>query len=312
MKKSLLIFMLLVLVVALVACGGEKTPEVTEGEDTPAVTTVGEETPAATTTAAPKTTTTAAPKTTTAAPVAPATPAKVSIEKADGSKVDVSVFAVIPYKENISMEFTESKNADGVTVYAPADPIFSSSAAKFPSDDVKSYSKAGANVEEKIYCKGNLSFAWDGKFIYVACDVYDPTLMTRDDAYFLNEINPAYNDTFELYYSFNKYPEKSTRKIAKIDAFGRRVFAAKSGEKSAYFNEITFTHKMSKEANSYYIIYKIPAMTEAGIEMKAGDCAAVSNQINDLRSLEDVDNFFCSGGLMQYDTLWKFLVLGGK
>jgi hypothetical protein len=236
----------------------------------------------------------------------------VSIEKADGSKVNVSVFAVIPYKENISMEFTESKNADGVTVYAPADPIFSSSAAKFPSDDVKSYSKAGANVEDKIYCKGNLSFAWDGKFIYVACDVYDPTLMTRDDSYFLNEINPAYNDTFELYYSFNKYPEKSTRKIAKIDAFGRRVFAAKNGEKSAYFNEITFTHKMSKEANSYYIIYKIPAMTEAGIEMKAGDCAAVSNQINDLRSLQDVDNFFCSGGLMQYDTLWKFLVLGGK
>ena len=54
MKKSLLIFMLLVLVVALVACGGEKTPDVTEGEDTPAATTtVAGDTPAATTTKAP-------------------------------------------------------------------------------------------------------------------------------------------------------------------------------------------------------------------------------------------------------------------
>jgi hypothetical protein len=54
MKKSLLILMLLVLVVALVACGGEKTPEVTDGGDTPAVTTEGGDTPAATTTKAPE------------------------------------------------------------------------------------------------------------------------------------------------------------------------------------------------------------------------------------------------------------------
>jgi hypothetical protein len=220
--------------------------------------------------------------------------------------------AVIPYKENISMEFKETKNENGLTVYEPVDPIFSSSAAKFESENLKSYSTPGAIVDEKVYCTGGVSLAWDGKYIYASCHVYDPTLMTRGEEYIFAEINPAYNDNFELYYSFNVYPSKTTRRIAKVDAYGYKIFAAKNGEKSVYFDEIVYKHKMSKEANSYYIIYKIPAKTEAGAEMKAGDYVAVSNQINDLRSLEDVNNFFCSGGLFHYDTLWKFMLLGEK
>jgi hypothetical protein len=71
MKKSRLLFAVLafVLVVALVACGGEKQPEVTEDPSTAATTTTAKA-DAATTTKAPAATTTAAPVvTTTAAPV---------------------------------------------------------------------------------------------------------------------------------------------------------------------------------------------------------------------------------------------------
>ncbi len=70
MKASRVFFMLLalVIVVTLVACGGEKTPEVTDDAAATTTKAAATTTTAATTTKAPEITTTAAPATTTAAP----------------------------------------------------------------------------------------------------------------------------------------------------------------------------------------------------------------------------------------------------
>ena len=93
MKNTKILFVLLtlVLVVALVACGGEKTPDVTEG-------------PAATTTKAPAATTTQAPvATTTAAPVAPALPNTIeeykSLYVADANVVHLNFAEATPDSE---------------------------------------------------------------------------------------------------------------------------------------------------------------------------------------------------------------------
>ena len=226
--------------------------------------------------------------------------------------------AIIPYKENISMEFKESKNENGVIVYEPADDVFTTSPAKFVSDDIKVYTLKGAVVEDAVYCKANISLAWDGEFIYAYCTVLDPSILTRGEEVVFGQVNPFQNDSLELHYAFNVYPSKMTRKIAKVDAYGYRLFAGNTesataaAEQSVFFNEIEYTHKLSKDANMYYIMFKIPAKTEAGAAMQAGDYAAFSNQINDLRSLEDIKNFLCSGGLYDFDNLWKFMVLGKK
>jgi hypothetical protein len=227
-------------------------------------------------------------------------------------------YAIIPYKENISMEFKESKNQYGVTVYEAADDVFATTPAKFVSDDLKVYTLKGAVVEDAVYCKANISLAWDGEYIYANCAVLDPSILTRGEEVVFGQVNPFQNDSLELHYAFNVYPSKMTRKIAKVDAYGYRLFAGNTEsataapEQSVLFNEIEYTHKLSKDANMYYIIFKIPAKTEAGALMQAGDYAAFSNQINDLRSLEDIKNFLCSGGLYDFDNLWKFMVLGKK
>ena len=101
MKNTKILFVLLtlVLVVALVACGGEKTPDVTEG---PVATTT--KAPAATTTQAPVATTTQAPAvTTTAAPVAPTLPNTIeeykSLYVADANVVHLNFAEATPDSE---------------------------------------------------------------------------------------------------------------------------------------------------------------------------------------------------------------------
>jgi hypothetical protein len=428
MKKSLLILMLLVLVVALVACGGEKTPEVTEGEDTPAVTTEGGETPA-TTTAAPVTTTAAPSKftvkfvdadqfgnavinestvargkaarapldpshegyiflgwdiedfssitadTTITATYRPVDTYSVTFYDADGKalaapitvKEGASVTApqapviygkifdswdkqigqvdrawpdfeqyknlsaeeiakkpleykvtatykdadgVIAYKSSISMELKESKDANGKKIYVPADEIFTTTAT-YQSDDDRVYKGAGA--EDVTNCKATVAVAWDGSYIYAYARVYDPTLLSRGQEYVMANDNAWETDGIEVWYSLGVAPGSNQKQLLRSDAWGYRKTAGVTyygyDTTSVYFNEIEFQFKQADESNTYYAMFKMPAKTEAGEALKAGDICYFSMQINDLRSTTDLTNLYCSGTNSKFEN-WYTLTIG--
>ena len=416
MKKLLLVLMLLTLVVALVACGGEKTPDVTEG-------------PAATTTKAPATTTAAAAKYTVkfvdadefggkvlsetsvsrgkparaplnpsqegyifigwdvedyssimadtvitamyrpmdtytvtfydadgtqlGEPVTvkegealtpPATPKTIgklfngwdkqvgkvdrawadfdqyknlSVEEIAATTLNYKVTAtyvdaagIIAYKQGISMEFKEIKDANGNKAYEPVDSIFVETSAKFTSMSDKVH--RGSTAEDQTNNTGNFSVAWDGEYVYVYSRVYDPTVLSRGKAYCEAEVNPWQNDSVEVYYCFNAEPSANTRQTVKMDAYGYRKYSddgsngAKYPEMSKWFDEIVVTHAQAPESNTYYAIFKIPAKQEDGTPIQAADLGSFAEQINDLRSTDDLDNMYCSGGNRNYDNWVSF------
>ena len=125
------------------------------------------------------------------------------------------------------------------------------------------------------------------------------------EEYCVAEENPWQNDSIEVYYCFNAEPSAKTRKCVKLDAYGYRKYAgtATSGtggaanpEMSAFFADIVTTHKQAPDADTYHIIFKIPAKQEDGVVAVGADTVSFSEQINDLRSLDDLNNMYCSGG----------------
>ena len=211
---------------------------------------------------------------------------------------------IISYQENISMEFKESKDENGVKIYEPVDDIFRNTKAVYYSDSYVTY---GDIAKEKVvYAKAKYAVAWDGDWVYVYTSVYDPTLLTRGEEYCMGQAHPWQNDAREVHYTFNVEPTKRTRNVVKIDAFGYRKFAnpeddySSIKEQSDFFEEIVVTHAISKEANSYYAIFKIPAKSEDGVKVKGGDAGYFSEQINDLRSASEPIDFLCSGGYRHY------------
>jgi hypothetical protein len=223
---------------------------------------------------------------------------------------------VISYQKSISMELKETKDENGVKIYEPVDDIFRNTNAVYYSD---SYITYGDEAKEQVaYAKAKYAVAWDGDWVYVYTSVYDPTLLTRGEEYCMAEVNPWKNDAIEVHYTFNVEPTKLTRNVVKIDAFGYRKFAdpiqlyTSVKEQSNFFEEIEVTHAISKEANSYYAIFKIPAKNEEGVKVKGGDAGYFSEQINDLRSTTEPIDFICSGGYRHYyhltngtPTRWK-------
>ena len=423
MKKSLLILMLLVLVVALVACGGEKTPEVTEPDVTE-----GGDTPAVTTTAAPATTTAAPSKFTVkfvdadefgnalinessvargkaarapldpshegyiflgwdtedygsitsdltitatyrpvdtysvtfcdaegkaiaapitvkegeavTAPQAPVIYGKLfagwdkQIGKVDRAWADFEQYknlsaeelakkpleykvtatykdadGVIAYKASISTDFVESKDADGKKIYVPADEIFTTTAT-YQSDDDRVYKGAGA--EDVTNCKATVAVAWDGSYIYAYARVYDPTLLSRGEEYVMANDNAWETDGIEVWYSLGVAPGSNQKQLLRSDAWGYRKTAGVTyygyDTTSVYFNEIEFQFKQADESNTYYAMFKMPAKTEAGATLKAGDICYFSMQINDLRSTTDLTNLYCSGTSSKFENWYKLTI----
>ena len=241
----------------------------------------------------------------------------LSVEEVKETKLEYKVTAIyedteifIPYKENISMDFKETRDQNGVKIYEPVDAIFKESKAVYYSDDVYAYPMGHTGM---IYVKGKFTVAWDGEWVYVYADVYDPTLVTRGEAYCLSSANPWHNDAVEVHYTFDVEPTKLTRNVVKIDAYGYKKFAnpeqdySSSPEHSNFFEEIEVSFKQAKDANRYYAIFKIPAKTEEGKAIVAGDPAYFSMQINDLQSLDNIkedgsipSDLFCIGGWRYY------------
>lgn len=222
---------------------------------------------------------------------------------------------IIAYKDKISMEFKEIKDANGNKAYEPVDSIFVETTAKFTSMTNKVYK--GSTAEDQANNNANFSIAWDGEFVYVYARVYDPTVLTRGKAYCEGIVNPWQNDSVEVYYCFNVEPSENTRQVVKIDAYGYRKYSddgsngAEYPEMSKWFADIEVVHAQAPEADSYYAIFKIPAKQEDGTALTVGDVGAFSEQINDLRSTDDLDNMYCSGGKRDYEN-WKSFSFDGK
>jgi hypothetical protein len=214
---------------------------------------------------------------------------------------------VIAYKASISTDFVESKDADGKKIYVPADDVFTSTAT-YQSDDDYIYKLGGA--EKVTNCKATVAVAWDGSFVYAYARVYDPTLVTRGEEYAMTakDDNPWETDGIEVWYSLGAEANKTTRRAIKSDAWGYRKFGGPN-ERSAFFNDITVKFAQAAESNTYYAIFKLPAKTEDGTALKAGDICYFSMQINDLRSTDDLTNLYCSGSRSKYDRYYK-LTLG--
>jgi hypothetical protein len=212
---------------------------------------------------------------------------------------------IIMYKSSISMDFVEGKDADGKKIYVPADDVFTTTAT-YQSDDDYVYKLAGA--EKVTNCKATVAVAWDGSYIYAYARVYDPTLLSRGQEYVMANDNAWETDGIEVWYSLGAEANKTTRRAIKSDAWGYRKFGG-SDERSAFFNDITVKFAQAPESNTYYAIFKLPAKTEDGTALKAGDICYFSMQINDLRSTEDFTNLYCSGSRSKYDRYYK-LTLG--
>ncbi len=223
---------------------------------------------------------------------------------------------VVAYKEGISMEFKEVTDANGKKNYEPVDPIFSETTAKYLSKDLKIH--RGTSATESVNNSATFSVAWDGEFVYVYAKVYDPTVLTRGEAYCNAEVNPWQNDSIEIYYCFFAEPSASTRQVVKLDAYGYRMYSddgsngQKHPEMSKWFADITVSHKQAPDADTYHIIFKIPAKAEDGVVAQAADTVSFSEQINDLRSLDDLNNMFCSGGNRPDYSNWFQFSLAGK
>ncbi len=223
---------------------------------------------------------------------------------------------VVAYKEGISVEFKEIKDANGNVNYEPVDEIFKTTTAKYTSMDLRIH--RGSSAEDQTNNRGTFSVAWDGEFIYVYAQIYDPTVLTMGADYCNANVNPWQNDSVEIYYCFNATPSANTRKVVKLDAYGYRKYSddgsngAAYPEMSAFFADITVTHKQAPAADMYHIIFKIPAKTEDGVAAVTADTLAMSEQINDLRSLEDLENMYCSGGNRPNYDNWFTFSLGAK
>ncbi len=264
--------------------------------------------------------------------------ADLSVDEIKETRLEYKVTAlyedaelIIPYKEGISMEFKEIKDANGVKIYEPVDSIFSESTAVYYSDNVFAYP---SGHKGEIGCTGTFVVAWDGEWVYVYAKVFDKTLLTRGVDYVMNSLtneNPWQNDAVEVHYTFEVEPTKTTRNVVKMDAFGYRKFAnpewdySSAPEQSKFFSEIETSFKQLQDTNTYYVIFKIPAKTEDGEKLVAGDAAYFSMQITDLRSpassdpstpLESID-LYCTGGWRYYynlsngtPTKWNRMILG--
>ncbi len=128
-------------------------------------------------------------------------------------------------------------------------------------------------------------YLWDGQYFYVYMHVVDHDLLKADDAYIYGLENPWRCDAIEIFYAMGHKPSAALEpKKAGFDAFGRAVFAdsATSVEKSNWFADIEFAAVYDVEAGYYAVEAKIPAKTETGLPMIAGDSVYVSLENSDL------------------------------
>lgn len=183
---------------------------------------------------------------------------------------------VVPKKSNISFKLTE-KVVDGKTVYVP-DEVFSSNSFKY-EEVPTGYFCAGVPASER-YNKVTLSssYAWDGEYIYVYVEGYDPTLMTRGEAFCLGNENPWQNDAIEIWHCYNK--PGNSKQVA-LDCYGYRMTGT-----VANLEEYEAIAEVNEETKCFYMIFKIPAKDFEGNKMKPGSICYMAIQIDDLRDAE--------------------------
>ncbi len=162
--------------------------------------------------------------------------------------------------------------------------------------------------------------------------------------------DPWKNDGIEIYYAFGRKAGLDYRFSIKTDAFGYNVFTnygvrAPEGAvpssvvgtqyvkgsttyykvdgvwyqstpmESKYFNEVKesgFVMAQDVAQNCYYILYRLPAKTESGRPLVAGDICSFAVQLDDLRSLdfdpvtEEGINMMASGDIKieNYKNFW--------
>ncbi len=206
----------------------------------------------------------------------------------------------IVYKENISFEL--EKNGDAYV----ADEIFYNTVS-FESSTATVWNNTG-DSSATADNSAKVALAWDGSYIYAFVEVTDPTLTTKGEAWVANQYTTKahdlfYNDSFEIYYCFDGAasaggPDGSN---AKIDAYGYQLFTG-DGEGSVWFDEVEATAAASETEGKYYIIYKIPAKTEANVALEGGETLYFSEQINDIRDVTDTSTkaVYCSGARSNY------------
>ena len=142
---------------------------------------------------------------------------------------------------------------------------------------------------------------WDGAYVYFAVEIYDNDMMARDPAYLIwqneiGDVNPYYNDSAELWYSFELAEPESRTDVKKLcyDAYGQGEGPFSAINEGIYSNHFNQSAAAAKYVLDYdpddeegfcdrsVIEFKIPAKSESNIELREGDPIYFAVQINDI------------------------------
>ena len=316
MKKIFSLLLVLMLLVAFVACSGTEketagapetqgtqttAPETTAPETTAPETTAPETTAPETTepeTTAPETTVpeTTEPETTAPETTAPETTAPETTEPETTEPETTEPETTEPETDNGGAEEYEPDDGD-VLFFKPVldgllDAEYLKSACLVGGRTVYGQD-APPTSEDFTY------FLWDGEYFYACAVVYDDDIVTRGDKYVneaLNE-NPFCNDAIELWYTFDGDAPTNKSMVYKacLDAFGKKLFSSLSeGFLSENFQGIEYAATQhideTDPANSYYICeFKFPCKDEFGTLLDVDSSVYFSSQIDDVKyGLDDV------------------------
>ena len=229
---------------------------------------------------------------------------------------------LIKYVENVDFSLVES-TVGGKTVYLPANSEYFTDPFTYVELDPSRADGTNLNriptAEYRNMVDTNVSYAWDGNYIYMYVAIEDPTLMTRGYNYCHGEMIPWENDSFELWYIFNDKPTRQNINYFMLDFYGYRLSSDDIGgaegviEMSKHFADIEYQCKVVEEDNMSYMFFKIPAIDEKDKKLIAGDVFYNAIQIDDLRSYNNGEAVLRAGTSNRYafDSYDRY-VLGKK
>lgn len=148
----------------------------------------------------------------------------------------------------------------------------------------------------------DISFLWDGSYLYCFVEVLDETLVSAGTDYINSTENPFKNDTVELWYSFG-----TRRDFLKqgLDAYGHKLFAGGGVNQSEYLSAIRASGLYgATQGDGYYTVEFAIRMAEESSEggdlLTVGDRLYAGLEILDIVTCDPASAYFekyCSTGV---------------
>lgn len=195
---------------------------------------------------------------------------------------------------------------DTISIDGKKDSVYNN-AAYLPLNNQRQ-AEGGAAAEDDPSVVGNLTsqryktkttagayMVWDGEFLYILVEVSDKTLCGRNTFYINAVPNSFFNDTVELFYTFEQDTASNNKTKVGLDAQGVKLYSITRSQglrsgKSTHFEEIEYAalNALTSEGvasglsvtgyaadgttdvPSYRVEFKIPAKTEGVPDEDAG------------------------------------------